>query len=343
MKAAVLHAIGDLRVEDVPIKPPGPGEVAVRVTACGICGSDLQRFHETGAYHYPMICGHEFAGAIAATGVRHLDPGQQVSVIPLIPCGKCRYCLARMPFHCENYDFIGSRRDGGFAEKVLVAAANVVPISSAVSAEAVALTEPAAVGCHCARSADIRPGDTVLVFGAGAIGIFVAQWARIMGAAHVLVADVRRKAVAVAESCGLQGVDVSTTSALEVVSEVTHGLGADVVVEAAGAANATTASFDCVRRRGTVVLIGRIDGEYLMPGPTLTSILRKEIRVQGVWGFDHWRFPHNDWQLACDALADGRLLSWPLITHRFALSEMVEAVEMMTTGNEYYCKVLIIP
>ena len=91
------------------------------------------------------------------------------------------------------------------------------------------------------------------------------------------------------------------------------------------------------------MLIGRIDRDYLMPGATLTKILRKEIRIQGVWGFDHWRFPGNDWQLACDALVDGKLIVQPLITHRFALAKMVEAVAMMTSGNEYYCKVLVIP
>ena len=345
MKAAVLHRPGDIRVQEIDIGSLGSDEAFVRVRACGICGSDLPRIREGGAYHYPIICGHEFGGTVMETGdeVSNLSPGQQVSVIPLIPCGKCKPCVARMPFHCTKYDFLGSRSHGGFAEQVKAPGSNVVPVDNSVPGEAVAMAEPVAVACHCIRSANVNPGDTVLVFGAGAIGIFISQWAKISGAGRVIVADIRSDAIGIAEKCGLEAIDVSKTPAWELIKEVTGELGADVVVEAAGAAASMKAAFECVRRRGTVALIGRLGRDFLMEEATLTNILRKEVRVQGVWGFDHWCFPHNDWEVACQAISTGEIIVEPLVTHRYPLLRINEAFEMMISGKEYYCKVLVIP
>jgi len=344
VKAAVLHGRNDLRVETISDPQPGSADVVVDVAACGICGSDLPRFAGTGIYHYPIICGHETGGTVSAVGpgVAANLRGQRVSVIPLIPCGTCRYCQARMPFHCAKYDFIGSRRDGGFAERLLVPASNVVGVPPSLTDAAMAMTEPAAVACHCVRAAQVSTGDVVLVFGGGAIGNFIAQWAKLAGAGRVILADLRPRSLAIAAQCGLETCDAGADP-VGVIRQLTDGRGADVVVEAAGAAAATTAAFDAVRRKGTVALIGRINGDYLLPAATLTNILRKEIAIQGVWGFDHWRQPHNDWRLACDALAAGRLVVEPLITHRFSLSEIGRAIQMMTSGREFYCKVLVMP
>ena len=343
MRAVVLHGPGDLRVQEVPAKACGAGQVLVRVRACGICGSDLPRVAGVGVRRYPLVCGHEFGGTVEEVGedVTGVKPGQKVSVVPLLPCGRCAFCLARMPFHCSSYDFLGSRSDGGFAEYALAPATNVIPMPDATPDECLAMVEPAAVGCHCVRMAEVGVGSAVLVFGAGPIGIMAAQWARTAGASRVLIADIRPEALDVARRCGLTG--IRADEALDALAEATGGIGADVVIEAAGAAQATTAAIACVRRRGTVALLGRMEADYLVPAATLESVLRKEVRLQGVWGFDHWHFPHSDWALACEALAEDRIAATPLVTHRVALERVAEAIEMMQSRSEYYCKVLVLP
>jgi L-iditol 2-dehydrogenase len=345
MKAAVLHGPDDLRLQDAPAPAVEPGRAIVRVRACGICGSDLPRILKTGMYRHPAIPGHEFMGEVVEWDqrVEDLKAGVRVAAIPLIPCGRCRWCEARMPFHCERYDFLGSRSDGGLAEFASVPVENLVRVSDAVSDEAAALMEPLAVACHCARSVGVRAGQAVVVFGAGAIGNFIAQWARALGADPVLIVDVRAEALEVARRCGLCGIDARAENVADRVARETGGLGADAVIEAAGAAAATTQAFECVRRRGTIGLIGRIDADYLMPAATLTGLLRKEIRVQGVWGFDHWAEPENDWQAAARALDAGSIQTAPLVTHRYALEKIHDALAMMTLGKEYYCKVMVLP
>ena len=130
MKAAVLHAPGDLRVENVPIPVAGPDEVLVRVMAAGICGSDIGRVMVTGTYNFPTIPGHEFSGIIERIGsnVNNLAPGDRVAVAPLMPCMECEWCDAGKFSLCDSYDFMGSRRNGAFAEYIAAPARNVINI-----------------------------------------------------------------------------------------------------------------------------------------------------------------------------------------------------------------------
>jgi len=346
--AARLHAPNNLRLDEIPIPSTGLNQVLIRVSHSGICGSDLPRIFEQGTYHFPTIPGHEFAGEIAQVGGNGkadggLREGLRVAVIPLIPCGMCRWCTQRLPFHCEHYDFLGSRSDGGFAEFALVPHENVMPVPDSLPMDAAAMAEPIAVACHCVRSADIKPGDVVVVFGAGAIGNFSAQWARHFGASAVYVVDIRSEALKRVEAVGLIGIDGFKEDAVKRFESETKGIGADVVIEASGSPKGLFQAIDCVRRRGALALIGRIDRDCTIPGNSLTSILRKEIAIRGIWGFNHWQFPHNDWELALRALAEARIIVEPLITHRFPLKEIHRALEMMRSGKEYYCKVLIEP
>ena len=133
MKAAVLHAPGDLRVEAAPDPVADTGRVVLRVGACGICGSDLPRIFKTGTYRFPTIPGHEFYGEVVAVGedCGRIEPGMWGAVSPLIPCGDCYYCRSQMAFHCERYDFLGSRSDGGFAERVSAPADNLIRVDAA--------------------------------------------------------------------------------------------------------------------------------------------------------------------------------------------------------------------
>ena len=184
MKACVLYGIGDLRYEDVENPRPYPGQVLVRVDACGVCGSDIPRVFQKGTYRFPTIPGHEFSGTVlqCGEGVDARWVGKQVVVFPLIPCRKCVSCQAARYALCEDYGYLGSRSDGAFAEYVVAPEWNLTPVPPGVSQEAAALTEPAAVAVHALRRAGVDAGDAVMI-SHGPVGLMLGQWARAMGQA----------------------------------------------------------------------------------------------------------------------------------------------------------------
>ena len=149
MQALVLHGVGDLRLEAVPRPDPEPGSrgVLVRIGSCGVCGSDIPRIFSKGTYSFPTVCGHEFAGTVeaVAAGIDTVAPGDRVAVFPLLWCGECGPCREEKYAQCVDYDYLGSRCDGAFAEYVTAPPANLVPVPDGVSLEEAAMTEPAAV------------------------------------------------------------------------------------------------------------------------------------------------------------------------------------------------------
>ena len=323
MKAAVLHAPNDLRYEDVPIPEPGPGDVLVRVTACGVCGSDLPRVLTSGTYHFPTIPGHEFGGIVASAG-ENVDPGvigKRVSVIPLIPCRTCKLCEVGQFAQCEQYDFLGSRSD-----------------------DSASMLEPISVAQHAIRLSGMKPGDNIAVFGLGAIGMFVAQWAKAFGANHVFAIDVDPQKIAIAKACGLEdAVCCSKENATDAVLTKTGGIGVDVAVEASGAVSAFSQAIDLLRTSGMLALVGRPAGDGIIPNKSYEKLLRGQLRVQGCWSFAFHRFPHHDWEESMRALASKKILTTPLITHRFPLSSTYDAIQMMASRSEFVHKILIKP
>lgn len=177
MKAARMHRIGEFSVEEVPVPVPQGEELLVRIGACGVCGSDLPRIYTTGTskQKYPLTLGHEFSGTVVAVG-EEADPGligKRGTFFPLIPCRKCDPCLTGNYAMCEDYDYLGSRRDGGFADYCLIPSAWHMVISNNphTTFEELAMAEPACVAQHAMlRRSNIYAGANVLVFGAGPIG-----------------------------------------------------------------------------------------------------------------------------------------------------------------------------
>ena len=165
MKAWVLHGIGDIRLEEAACPEPAEQEVLLAVRAVGICGSDIPRIYRTGAYAHPLIPGHEFAGEVTKVG-KGVDPswrGQRVGVFPLIPCRSCDPCQRKLYEMCRCYSYLGSRRNGGFAEYVAVPAGNLLRLPEKVSYEEAAMLEPMAVAVHDMRRAASSLSDTVVV------------------------------------------------------------------------------------------------------------------------------------------------------------------------------------
>ncbi len=165
MKAWVLHNIGNITLDAVTIPRPAAGEVLLKVRAAGICGSDIPRIYDTGAHSMPLIPGHEFAGEVAGVGAGVSDSwiGKRTGVFPLIPCRRCRPCSERRYEMCRGYSYLGSRRDGGFAEYVVVPEWNLIELAANVSYEEAAMSEPMAVAVHAIRRVQPKANETVSV------------------------------------------------------------------------------------------------------------------------------------------------------------------------------------
>ena len=188
MKALTLHKLGDLRIDETAVPHPGENEALVAVRAAGICGSDIPRTYKTGAYFYPLIPGHEFSGIVESigAGVDSRWRGKRVGVFPLIPCRTCMPCRKKQYEMCRHYSYLGSRRNGGFAEYVAVPSDNLIELAEDISYEQAAMMEPMAVAVHAIRKAGIGTSacgtgkkDTILriaVCGLGTSGMLLVQF-----------------------------------------------------------------------------------------------------------------------------------------------------------------------
>jgi L-idonate 5-dehydrogenase len=296
MKAVVIHAPHDLRVEDFPLPldaAPAAGMVRVRMAAGGICGSDLHYYHHGGfgvvRVKQPMALGHEASGIVEAlgAGVSGVAIGGLVAVNPSSPCGACSYCRQGLRHHCENMRFNGSamrfpHEQGLFRECIEVPAHRAVPLPEGTPAAEAALCEPFAVCLHAANQAGDLAGKTVLVSGCGPIGILAIVAAKLGGASRIIATDITRHCLDMAAQMGATDcLDVSAgPAALQPFAE---GKGqVDTVFECSGNQQAIAAAISVLRPRGRMVLVG-LGGEPPMP---VNTIVAKELQIAGTFRFD---------------------------------------------------------
>lgn len=344
MNACVLHGIGDLRYENAPEPELGPEEVLLRVVACGVCGSDIPRVFTKGTYTFPTIPGHELAGIVVDAGEGN-DPalmGGKFAVFPLIPCRECKMCDAHEFALCENYDYIGSRCNGGFAEYVRVPVWNLAPVPEGVSLDEAAMTEPCAVALHALRQGGITPGDKVAIFGAGPIGLMLAQWARAEGAEEVLLIDIDPAKLAFASELGFDWTcNARKDDAPNWVRENTGG-GADLVIEGSGSSIALGQCFQAAKPLGRVVLMGNPSGDMNLSQQDYWAALRKQLRITGTWNSVYGVEGRDEWLRALDAMAKKELDLRPLITHRVDLAGLPAMLERIRDQAEFTNKVLAV-
>jgi L-iditol 2-dehydrogenase len=347
MKALILHGVGDLRYEEQATPEPRAGEVRVRIGYCGVCGSDIPRCFVKGTYHFPTIPGHEFAGTVEAlgAGVKHFSVGDPVAVFPLLWCGTCAACQRKAYVQCSNYDYLGSRSDGAFAEYVIAPVRNLLPVPQGVSLREAAMAEPAAVARHAvARAGELQPGASVAIFGAGPIGLLVAQWARAAGG-DVLLCDIVPEKLEQARALGFNKVFNSKTgNPVGWIEEQTAGEGASVCIEAAGVPVTLIQACKSVARAGCLVLMGNPSAEVTLPAALISQLMRREVSLRGTWNscYDP-EAPSDDWREALAAMADGRLQADRLVTHDVPLSRGIGALEMMRDQSAFFSKVMLRP
>lgn len=328
MKAAVLHAVGDLRVENVKMPEPKAGEVLLRVAAAGVCGSDIPRVFTKGTYHFPTIPGHEFAGVIEQAE----DPtlvGRHAAVFPLLPCRKCAACQVGEFANCEDYDYYGSRRDGGFAEYLAVDKRNLVLLDDAIPLEVGSLMEPAAVARAAVRRLQLTLGDKVVIFGAGPIGLIAAGFAKMAGASQVKVVDISEEKLVFAKSFGFDAYDPEKDGLF------------DAALEGTGASPALANAIRAVKAHGRIVLMGNPMGDMTIPSALYSQILRREITLCGTWN-SSYNDRVNDWRAVAQAMATNAMPFGRLITHKYPLDRINDALLMMRDKKEFYTKVTIL-
>ena len=348
MEALVLYGIGDLRLEQIPVPALAEGKVRVRIGFCGVCGSDIPRIFVKGTYRFPTVCGHEFAGIVDACGpgVDDFAPGDPVVVFPLLWCGTCAACEQGKYVQCHDYDYLGSRSDGAFAEYVVTPKENLIAVPPGVPLEEAAMTEPAAVALHAVRRVQTSlAGKTVAIFGAGPIGLMTAQWSKIMGATNVFLFDIVAEKLELAEQLGFDKVFNTTTAApVEVVKAQTRGKGAHVCIEAAGVPATYRDALGSVGRGGSVVLLGNPAADVTLPAALISQLMRREVSIFGTWNSDYSTAGNDDdWRTVLQAMASGMLTLTPLITHKVPLGESSDILSKMRDKSEFYAKVLIHP
>jgi (R,R)-butanediol dehydrogenase / meso-butanediol dehydrogenase / diacetyl reductase len=272
VKALVLHAPGDARIEERPDPhPPGPGEATLRVLRAGLCGTDateyaagpvltpLAKRHPATGVQGPVILGHEFIGSVEQTGsaVENVAVGDRVAAGAGVWCGRCDWCRRGQTNLCASYWTFGLSADGGLTERITVPAAMLHPVAAHVSDDNAALAQPLAVGLHAVDRSRIRPGDVVVVHGTGAIGSFIVAGAVAAGAGAVVAVDVDPGRLDVAGRLGATHlVDARDADPLDTVHELTEGALADATVEASGLADGLARVQRLTRRGGTVLLVG---------------------------------------------------------------------------------------
>jgi threonine 3-dehydrogenase len=321
-----------LSVRTVPKPSAGPGEVLIAVRHAGVCGTDLHIADwdswAQGRIHPPIVVGHEFAGEIVAVGkgVTELKLGQLVTAEGHIVCGHCLQCRTGNGHICRNTRIIGVDRDGAFAEFISMPATNVLALDG-IPTEIGAIMDPMGNAFHTVLSAEI-PGSTVFVVGCGPIGCFAVGIARAAGAARVIASDVNPRRLALARAMGAHVVinareaDVEATLLAE-----TGGEGVDVVCEMSGVPQALHQAFHTVRMGGRVQLLGIPKGE--VPVNFADEIIFKGITLYGVIG----RKMYQTWQQMRRFLSAGLLDPRPVITHRFPLADIDQAIAAIRAGD----------
>lgn len=346
MKAAVLYGNENIRYDDYETPQVTDGTVKVAVKASGICGSDVPRVLHNGAHFYPIVLGHEFSGEVVEVGenVRKLKVGDRVSGVPLIPCLKCPDCQKGNYALCKNYSFIGSRQQGSFAEYVVLPELNAIKFAENVSWEQGAFFEPSTVALHGVFCNDLKGGGNVAILGGGTVGLFAAQWCKILGAKKVVVFDISEARLELAEKLGADGtVNTLQPDFREKAEALIDGEGYNYVFETAGATATMNIAFEIAANKANVCFIGTPHANLTYTQKQWENMNRKEFKLTGSWMSYSAPYPGKEWEMTAYYFGTGELkIDEGFIFKKYSLSEADKAFSLFKDPTQVKGKVLLV-
>ena len=343
MKAMLLREYKQLDVVDMPVPEPGPGEILVRVKACGICGSDVHGWDgSSGRRIPPLVMGHEAAGIVEKVGgeVVGFSEGDRLTFDSTVSCGKCEYCRQGSINLCQNRQVLGVsceefRRHGAFAEYVLVPENICYKLPEGLPFEHAALIEAVSIAVHAANRTKVQLGDTAVVVGSGMIGLLVVQAIRLAGCSQVIAVDLEDSKLEIAKELGADfGFNPKNDDVVARVKELTGGEGANVSVEVVGATPTVKMAIDCTRKGGQITLVGNLAPEVELP---LQAVVTRELTINGSCA------SNGEYPQCIDYLQRGAIRVDPLITAKASLEEGPAWFARLYAGEPGAMKVVIEP
>ena len=346
MMAAVYRGVNDVRVEEIGVPEIGAGELLVKIHTCGICGTDLKKI-ATGSHSAPRVFGHEMSGTVVkvGSGVKDFALGDRVMVFHHIPCGTCYYCKMKVFAQCPVYKKVGATAGfepsgGGFAEYIRVmdwiVKRGVVKIPHGVSFEQASFIEPTNTCLKGVKALNLQPGETVLVMGAGPIGIMLGALCKRAGAT-VVASDLYPQRLKIAQEFGIsETLDAGKENVVERVKAMTEGRGADAVLVAVGGNALIRPAMDAVRPGGRVMLFAQTQrGEVsidpaavCMDEKTLMGSYSASVEIQDE---------------TVDLVFSGEIAFEKLISHRFSLQDSVAAINLAANPQPDSMKIVLQP
>jgi len=330
MKALRWHERGDIRIEEVPEPSPGDGEVKVKVKWCAICTSDIheltsgpiliptKRPHPLTGRQAPITLGHEFSGDVVEvdSGVTGVNVGDRVTVRPTMPCYECTWCRQGRHVLCNRLATLGGGADGGFAEYVIARGDGVYKLPDEITYEMAALSEPTATAVHASRRARLSPGDSVVIVGAGPIGLLVMQAARAAGATKLFVIEPSPERGEVAKRLGAtEVINPKEVDAGKHIANLTEGRRADVVFECVGIPESILQCLAVSGRGGKIIVVGQ--ATEVCPFP-FGMVMALEKEIIGSCGYE------DEFPAVLSYMRDGRIDTQSLVTAKIKLDDIIE-------------------
>lgn len=345
MKAARLHKIGDFRVDTVPKPTPKGKEILIKVAACGICGSDIPRIFTLGTSKkkYPLTLGHEFGGRIVEVG-EEVDPtniGRRGAIFPCIPCMKCGPCSTGNYAMCHDYDYLGSRSDGGFAEYCLVPSMwhFIEMQNEEITDETLGVVEPCTVAQHAIRKSLLRAYDSIVIFGAGPIGIMAFRWAKIFGASKILLVDISKEKIDFAKKHGCNCLNATSETFIQEALEFNDNNNYDIAMEGTGTTEALNNCINLCKTFGNLTLYGNPTKDTIIKLKQHSTILRKELNINGVWN-STFNASENEWKFTMEMLDAKKIKVDDLITNAVELEEIPALCSKIYQKEISICKAI---
>lgn len=334
-KACVLKEVNKLEICEKKLSPFKENEVVIKVYSCGICGSDIGRVFYKGMYSNNLVLGHEFAGIVVKTNPSDKDlMNKRVAVYPLIPCGKCKYCKSEKYNLCENYDYLGSRRDGGFSELVIVPKENLIFIPNNVSYDEAALIEPLAVAFRGVGKIKKLINSDILILGLGPIGILSGMVCKKLGVRTVVGIDRNNYKGNIARKVGF---DEYCSAESDLKDRKFN-----VMIDCSGSSELINKYISNLIKESSILLLGNHEKPLSFSSEMMSKILRSEFNIFSSWNSNIAQYD-NEWQVCVNYLARGDFDLKPLITHKYPLNDIIEIFNKIRRKEIKSIKVIINP